>query len=73
MPVITFLILFKPHCKFSQATVLKDGNSVLKNEEIYLHTCQDFKEAGRALFEYIESWDNRKRIYSKQILITFPQ
>ena len=38
--------------------------SVLKKEEIYLHTYQDFKEAQRAIFEYIEDWYNRKRIHS---------
>ena len=39
-------------------------HSVLKKEEIYLHTYQDSKEARRAIFEYIESWYNRKRIHS---------
>lgn len=31
-------------------------HSVLKKEEIYLHTYQDSKEARRAIFEYIEGW-----------------
>ncbi len=39
-------------------------HSVLKKEEIYLHTYQDSKEARRAIFEYIEGWYNRKRIHS---------
>ena len=39
-------------------------HSVLKKEEIYLHTYQDSKEARRAIFEYIEDWYNRKRIHS---------
>lgn len=39
-------------------------HSVLKKEEIYLHVYQDSKEARRAIFEYIESWYNRKRIHS---------
>lgn len=39
-------------------------HSVLKKEEVYLHIYQDFKEARRAIFEYIESWYNRKRIHS---------
>lgn len=30
-------------------------HSVLKKEEVYLHTYQDFREARRAIFEYIES------------------
>ena len=38
--------------------------SVLKKEEIYLHNYQDSREARRAIFEYIESWYNRKRIHS---------
>lgn len=43
---------------------IESFHSVLKKEEIYLHTYQDFKEAQRAIFEYIESWYNRKRIHS---------
>ncbi len=39
-------------------------HSVLKKEEIYLNTYNDFKEANLAIFEYIESWYNRKRIHS---------
>ncbi len=39
-------------------------HSVLKKEEIYLHTYQDIKEACRAIFEYIEGWYTRKRIHS---------
>lgn len=36
----------------------------MKKEEIYLHTCQDFEECRKALFEYIECWYNRQRIHS---------
>lgn len=43
---------------------IESFHSVLKKEEIYLHTYPDFKEARRAVFEYIESWYNRKRIHS---------
>lgn len=43
---------------------MESFHSVLKKEEIYLHTYQDFKEASRAIFEYIEGWYNRKRIHS---------
>ena len=37
---------------------------IIRIEEIYLPTYQDFKEARRAVFEYIEGWYNRKRIHS---------
>lgn len=43
---------------------IESFHSVLKKEEIYLHTYQDSKEASKAIFEYIESWYNRKRIHS---------
>ena len=43
---------------------IESFHSVLKKEEIYLHTYQDSKEAHRAIFEYIEGWYNRKRIHS---------
>lgn len=43
---------------------IESFHSVLKKEEIYLHTYQDFKESRKAVFEYIESWYNRKRIHS---------
>lgn len=45
-------------------TCMESFHSVLKKEEIYFHTYQDIKEARRAIFEYIEGWYNRKRIYS---------
>ena len=43
---------------------IESFHSVLKKEEIYLHTYQNSREARRAIFEYIESWYNRKRIHS---------
>jgi transposase len=43
---------------------IESFHSVLKKEEIYVHTYQDFEESRRAIFEYIESWYNRKRIHS---------
>lgn len=43
---------------------IESFHSVLKKEETYLHTYQDFKEARMAIFEYIEGWYNRKRIHS---------
>jgi putative transposase len=36
----------------------------LKKEEVYLNTYHTFEEAGAALFEYIESWYNRRRRHS---------
>lgn len=43
---------------------IESFHCILKKEEIYLHTYQDSKEARRAIFEYIESWYNRKKIHS---------
>lgn len=43
---------------------IESFHSVMKKEEIYLHEYQDFEEAKPAIFEYIESWYNRKRIHS---------
>ena len=43
---------------------IESFHSVLKKEEIYLHTYQDSKEANADIFEYIESRYNRKRIHS---------
>ena len=45
-------------------TCIKAFHSILKKEEIYLYTYQDFEECRTALFEYIESWYNRQRIHS---------
>ena len=49
---------------------IESFHSVLKKEEIYLHTYQDAGEARRAIFEYIEGWYNRKRIHSALGYIT---
>ncbi len=43
---------------------IESFHSILKKEEIYGNTYQDFNQAKRAIFEYIESWYNRKRIHS---------
>ena len=43
---------------------IESFHSVLKKEEIYLHTYQDFEECRKAIFEYIECWYNRQRIHS---------
>ena len=42
---------------------IESFHAVMKKEEIYLHTYQDFEECRKALFEYIESWYNRQRIH----------
>ncbi len=49
---------------------MESFHSVLKKEEIYLHTYQDSKETRRAVFEYIEGWYIRKRIHSAIDYIT---
>ncbi|HHW57274.1 MAG TPA: transposase [Clostridia bacterium] len=38
--------------------------SFLKKEEVNLATYHDFDTARLAIFEYIESWYNRKRVHS---------
>lgn len=43
---------------------MESFHSVLKKEEIHLHTYQNEAKAHRAIFEYIEGWYNRKRIHS---------
>lgn len=43
---------------------IESFHSVLKKEEVYLNTYQNFEDAQRAIFKYIESWYNRKRIHS---------
>jgi transposase InsO family protein len=43
---------------------IESFHSVLKKEEVYRNTYRTFEEAQLALFEYIESWYNRKRRHS---------
>ena len=43
---------------------IESFHSVLKKEEINHHKYSDFNTARKAVFEYIESWYNRKRIHS---------
>lgn len=43
---------------------IESFHAVMKKEEIYLHEYKDFEDAYSAIFEYIESWYNRKRIHS---------
>lgn len=43
---------------------IESFHSILKKEEVYTTTYHSFKEAKLALFEYIESFYNRKRLHS---------
>ena len=42
---------------------IESFHAVLKKEEVYTSVYYDFEEAQKAIFEYIESWYNRKRIH----------
>ena len=43
---------------------MESFNAILKKEEVNLHVYTTFKEAKRTIFEFIESWYNRRRIHS---------
>ncbi|WP_084688928.1 IS3 family transposase [Sporolactobacillus inulinus] len=43
---------------------MESFHATLKKEEIHQTTYQDFDEAGRCLFQYIEGWYNRSRMHS---------
>lgn len=43
---------------------IESFHSLLKKEEVNHHRYFDFNVASKAIFEYIESWYNRKRIHS---------
>lgn len=42
---------------------IESFHSILKKEEIHHNKYSDFEMASKAIFEYIESWYNRKRIH----------
>jgi len=42
---------------------IESFHATLKKEEVYTNVYYDFEDAQRAIFEYIESWYNRKRIH----------
>lgn len=42
---------------------IESFHSILKKEEIHQNKYYDFEIASKAIFEYIESWYNRKRIH----------
>lgn len=43
---------------------MESFNAILKKEEVNVNTYKTFKEAKLAIFEFIESWYNDKRIHS---------
>ena len=50
-------------CPYDNACI-ESFHSVLKKEEIYRKVYKDSADAYNSIFEYIESWYNRKRIHS---------
>ena len=49
---------------------MESFNAILKKEEVNVNTYETFNEAKLALFEFIESWYNNKRIHSSLDYIT---
>ena len=49
---------------------MESFNAILKKEEVNVNNYETFNEAKLALFEFIESWYNNKRIYSSLDYIT---
>jgi transposase InsO family protein len=45
-------------------TCIESFHSLLKKDEVNHQKYPDFNTARKAVFEYIESWYNRKRIHS---------
>ena len=43
---------------------MESFNAILKKEEVNVNTYNTFNEAKLAIFEFIESWYNNKRIHS---------
>lgn len=50
-------------CPYDNACI-ESFHSLLKKEEVHQKTYIDSRDAYNAVFEYIESWYNRKRIHS---------
>ena len=48
---------------------MESFNAILKKEEVNVNNYETFDEAKIAIFEFIESWYNNKRIYSTLLLI----
>ncbi len=49
---------------------MESFNAILKKEEVNVNTYETFKEAKMAIFEFIESWYNNRRIHSTLDYIT---
>ena len=49
---------------------MESFNAILKKEEVNVNNYETFNEAKLAIFEFIESWYNNKRIHSKLGYIT---
>ena len=60
---ITYIHTLKEGCPYDNACI-ESFHSLLKKEEVHLHIYIDSKDAYKSIFEYIESWYNRKRIHS---------
>ena len=43
---------------------MESFNAILKKEEVNVNNYETFREAKLAIFEFIESWYNNKRIHS---------
>ena len=44
---------------------MESFNAILKKEEVNVNTYETFKEVKLAIFEFIESWYNNKRIHGR--------
>ena len=53
----------KKGCPYDNACI-ESFHAIIKKEEIYTKTFKTFDEANIAIFKYIESWYNRKRMHS---------
>lgn len=56
-------LLSRKGCPYDNACI-ESFHSLLKKEEVYCKTYKDSKDAYQSLFEYIESWYNRRRKHS---------
>ena len=49
---------------------MESFNAILKKEEVNVNNYETFSEAKLAIFEFIESWYNNRRIHSSLDYIT---
>ena len=59
----------KKGCPYDNAS-MESFNAILKKEEVNVNTYKTFNEARLAIFEFIESWYNNRRIHSTLGYIT---